>query len=99
MTDLEKIISSIEYYCKYPDMAQMHYYGSKIVQMPEQLMRDALALLKAQEPVEPIQDEDGDWICGACKDGMVGCGVFDEAGIEDIRNEHCPKCGRAVKWE
>ena len=56
MTDREKVISDIEYYCKYPDTAPLHYYGGKIVQMPEQLMRDALALLKKSFIPEEVYD-------------------------------------------
>ena len=95
MINREKIISSIEYYCKYPDMASVHYYGSKIVQMPEKLMRDALALLKAQEPVEPTigraveyDGHDSWWDqCGKC-----GAPI-------DPGDKYCRMCGRAVKWE
>lgn len=49
---------------------------------------DALALLKAQEPITPILDS-GLWRCGAC------------GGEVNRRNgkRYCPKCGRAVKWE
>ena len=47
---------------------------------------DALALLKAQEPMEPRFDT---WwfVCGNC-----------EQSIEEDYN-YCPNCGRQVKWE
>lgn len=53
------------------------------------LQRDALALLKAQEAVEPVQDIVGDalfWVCGKCG--------------HDIKNSdwYCANCGRKVKW-
>ena len=54
------------------------------------LMRDALALLKAREPIEPVQDMVGDalfWICGKC--GHDICST----------DWYCSNCGRAVKWE
>ena len=57
MPDREKVISNIEYYCKYPDTAPLHYYGGKIVKIPEQLMRNALVLLKAQGPRVMAYDE------------------------------------------
>ena len=57
------------------------------------------ALLKAQEPVAPVQQPDEEYICGACGNGVVGCDVFDEAGIESVKNDYCPTCGRRVKWE
>lgn len=57
------------------------------------LIRDALALLKAQEPVEPVPglwDRDIQlYKCGACG-GEIGAG-----GIA----KYCFHCGRAVKWE
>lgn len=57
------------------------------------LIPDALAMLKAQEPVEPVP---GLWYrdiqlykCGACG-GEIGAG-----GIA----KYCFHCGQAVKWE
>lgn len=59
------------------------------------VMADALALLKAQEPVEPkmmeFVDEGLTWekyevpTCGVCG-ALLGDAQF------------CPMCGRAVKW-
>ena len=59
----------------------------------------ALALLKEQEPVEPIPTEDDDWICGACNNSVVGTEELDEGGFTPIRFNYCPNCGRAVKWD
>ena len=55
---------------------------------------DALALLKAQEPVEP-KKRDIDygnikswaWICGVCGADVIW------------GRRYCPDCGQAVKWE
>lgn len=66
------------------------------------LMRDALALLKAQEPVAPVRksflvsapDEYGATpsmtVCGACGAWLL---------TVEPRAKYCPNCGRAVKWE
>lgn len=54
----------------------------------DQLYRDALALLKAQEPVEPVY-EIGITRCGQCNHEI------DKYGGDN----YCPQCGRAVKWE
>ena len=58
------------------------------------LMNDALALLKAQEPVEPKKSavelaglRTWDWACPKCN-----C-------ILAYRANYCSCCGRAVKWE
>lgn len=54
------------------------------------LMRNALVLLKEQEPVEPrYEDCFANWSarCGYCNAYIVGC------------YKYCPGCGRKVKWE
>ena len=57
------------------------------------LNRDALALLKAQEPVEPIVVNGSRYIyCGNCKRPL--CDTSD-----DYFPTYCEYCGRAVKWE
>ena len=53
----------------------------------KKLMRDALALLKAQEPVKPIENA-GFYYCGACRYAFTSA-----------RQKYCSECGRAVKWE
>ena len=53
---------------------------------------DALALLKAQEPVEPTRRRRHGQIGYSCFCGMCGYGIG--------RNEkYCALCGRPVKWE
>ena len=52
-------------------------------------MRDALELLKAQGPIEPIRDSWLNWHCGNCRreiDRYAG----------DV---YCPGCGRKVAWD
>ena len=64
-----------------------------------QRVYDALALLKAQEPVEPTEpDEDNMRYCGACG-SPVGYEVLEAPGIEYVQYSYCPVCGRPVKWE
>lgn len=57
----------------------------------------AIALLKEQEPIEPItsdgddlyrQPGDEDYACGACGEELAGSWWV-----------YCPYCGRKVKWE
>ena len=54
------------------------------------LMRDALVLLKEQEPVKPITDQGAvfrTYACGNCKTHFY------------LRQQkYCAICGRAVKW-
>ena len=52
------------------------------------LCGDALALLKAQEPVEPVYGL-GITRCGRCNHEI------DKYGGDN----YCPQCGKAVKWK
>lgn len=59
-----------------------------------QRVYEALALLKAQEPIAPKRVVRGvivQWRCGAC-DARLG-----DCLMGDIDN-YCRHCGRAVKW-
>lgn len=54
-------------------------------------VREALALLKEQEPMEPHVEHDSDddsW--------YYGCGECHEA--IDYKDKFCRHCGRKVKW-
>lgn len=56
-----------------------------------ELAHDALALLREQEPVEPLWHEYGPysfWTCAGCD------GIIDH---DDYK--FCPHCGRKVKWK
>ena len=62
-----------------------------------EMYTDALALLKAQEPVEPTA-KNGAYFCGNphCRKiiaQMVPCGAPTH------RVKYCSECGRKVKWE
>jgi hypothetical protein len=66
------------------------------------LAKDALALLKEQEPIAPIQgadDQDEDiFCCGSCG-AIVGETFLGPPGECEVRDNYCSECGRAVKWE
>lgn len=63
------------------------------------VLRQAVALLREQEPQEPHYCEaDDSWICGNCGE-TVGYGEFNPGGIDPVRNKYCPECGRKVKWD
>lgn len=67
--------------------------GCNLVQDTDELLEmyeSVIAVLKAQEPVEPVQDMVGDalfWVCGKCGHDIMSTDWY------------CPNCGRAVKWE
>lgn len=51
------------------------------------VVADAIALLKEQEAVKPIEGY-GYYICGICKQPLKG-----------ESRKFCPECGRKVKWD
>lgn len=88
MTDREKVIRGLEccavvncgHECPYAPIG-----GCRV-----KVLRDAIALLREQEPVKPQKMLGGVWSyerCGACG------GVLYERGFA-----YCPWCGKAVKW-
>lgn len=103
MTDREKVIKGLECCSAMSgDECQKCPYGHECRDtdlpygMPH-LAADALALLKEQEPIEPItsdgddlywQPGDEDYACGACGEELAGSWWV-----------YCPYCGRKVKWD
>lgn len=77
----EKVIKGLERIRDYDPMFRVAHDDEF-----SQYAADALALLKAQEAVEPKQYE-GTSYCGNCGDP-----------INKLDN-YCHECGRAVKWE
>ena len=57
------------------------------VNVPLDLAKAALSLLKAQEPIEPIKHLSTGQICGSCKKVLLR------------KYKYCPSCGKEVKWE
>lgn len=53
-----------------------------------QRVYDALALLKAQEPVKPVYGL-----------GITRCGQCNHEIDKYGGDRYCPQCGKAVKWE
>lgn len=73
----------------------------KFINYPEPLsgtVKDALELLKEQEPVKPVKTWNT-YLCGNCNRSVYheerqGCLVLYEE-----RYTYCPNCGRKVKWD
>lgn len=107
MDKLEKVIKGIKCClsggnadscgpCPYKDEC-----ANAVGKSPSPLRRDAISLLKAQEPVKPYIDYDGQdvWRCGSC-----GATLFHLSHTQADENEQncvkfCRYCGKAVKWE
>lgn len=88
MTEMEKVIKGLKSLHKRLLDATAQ---DKIAMLDANMVSDALALLKAQEPVEPQKMLNGLWAyerCGACEKPLY------ERGFA-----YCPWCGRKVKWD
>ncbi len=105
MTDREKVIKAFEFCLMPPSKKEIEYdicshedcpyyreyNGGKCISA---LASDALALLKAQEPVEPVHEDERDISPLRC--GNCGAFVLITNGY---KAKYCFECGRAVKWE
>lgn len=56
--------------------------------------RDAIEMLKAQEPVKPRTDDAWPYPLKVC--GVCGTCLFM---VGDYKPKYCYECGRAVKWD
>lgn len=72
--------------------------GDDTCQTMDDLFADALALLKKQEPVEPIVDIDT-WKCGNCGHTLEHQELLGDNVLFHEQYNFCPECGRVVKWE
>lgn len=62
------------------------------------MMRDALAMLKEQEPIIPYIDVD-EAKCPDCKVRLTRQELLgDDVLFEDFF-DYCPHCGKKVKWD
>ena len=95
MPDREKVIKEFEHLLNaakgnYQDFVDLTVDGGE----------EILALLKEQEPIEPVDDGHGSLICGnqGYECGCVGRYDLTTKVVEKYCN-FCPECGRQVKWE
>ena len=94
MADREKVVKGLEYCTGNHLCSGCGYYDPDNVRCQKDLMRDALELLKEQEPVTPKEVSmypQNQYACGSC--GHVSIGT------KDYHAKFCPACGRKVKWE
>lgn len=104
MAELEKVIEHLkeiaEYFrgCRnnasFASKAENHFWEL------QNAASESAELLKAQEPVKPYIDYDGQdvWRCGSC-----GATLFHLSHTQADENEQncvkfCRYCGKAVKW-
>jgi len=93
MTDREKVISHFQ------DAIEASGAGNRWRFVRVDMIEDAIALLREQEPVEPFARYDAlrrEFDCGVC-----GFLVGFENAFDDrrYRAKYCPECGKKVKWD
>ena len=64
----------------------------------EKLCKDAIFLLKEQEAVEPILEQDS-MVCGVCGHEVIWQKMLGDEIWADEELNYCPHCGRKVKWD
>lgn len=101
MIDREKVIKGLE--CHISRKCETDAVKHEICPYWEhdncgnRVMYDAMVLLKEQEPVKPIDQGDDSYVCDNCGE-TVGWEELDVSGIDPVKYEYCPGCGRRVKW-
>ena len=99
MPDMEQVIYDIERcICHVPDACRDCSKDGDGAYCMEDLMTDALALLKEQKPVKPIDKGEDSYVCDKCGE-IVGWEEMDVGGIDPVKFKYCPGCGRKVKWD
>lgn len=94
MSNRERVIYDIERcICHVPDACQdcSKYVGAYTPNCMEQLLADALELLKEQEPVEPVNVR---WEMNIRGGTCPRCLNWVQRSYN-----YCPFCGRKVKWD
>jgi len=84
MPDREKVIRAVE--TCFDSWIERHRDKDLDLHAVERLKREALELLKEQDPVKPIRLENW-WKCPSCSGNIVA------------NMKYCPRCGKAVTWD
>ena len=96
MLDKKKVIKGLEICYSPPSKCEDCPYHD----LPDEqscndvLCLDALAMLKEQEPIEPINSY-GTFRCGNCGN-IIG---YNDSYARGYQNNYCSDCGRKVKWD
>ena len=94
MYDIEKCI------CHVPDACKdcSHYGHGEVIGCMEELLTDAIALLKDREAKPMIENERG-WNCPSCGIELIGKTASGyPCDLIDLPLNFCPKCGQEVKY-
>lgn len=102
MPDRDKVIKGLEYHSEgncfksEDDETGCPYWKDSFCS--QHLCSDALALLKAQEPVEPVVDIDT-LKCGNCGHTLEHQELLGDNVLFHEQYNYCPGCGKPVKWD
>ena len=96
--DREKVIIEIEDALSGNLAKAGHVYRMSLNELKDKALKDAIALLKEQEAVEPRRDANcvRMFRCGVCGE-YVGF-IDSDPGDPNEQDNYCRNCGRAVKW-
>ena len=95
MDKREKVIKGLECHMSMLACDKCPYYCDDTCSGIDDVVYDALALLKAQEAVEPVIHCKNADLSNGAGFACSGCGgSFLHKAVN-----YCPNCGRAVKWD
>ena len=94
--DREKVIRAVE--TCFDSWIDKHRNMGLDLHEVKRLKREALELLKEQEPVKAVADGEDSYICNNCGT-VIGWAEWEPGGIEEVKYKFCPECGRTVKWD
>lgn len=107
MIDREKIIDGLEMLTYKCSCTKCKYckFGRKVPAKPYscdlddyEIMNGALELLKEQEAVEPVMEQES-MVCGVCGHEIIWQRMLGDNIWSDEHLDYCPHCGRKVKWD
>lgn len=101
MTHREKVIKELEEISDYFFSVYHHSKDREEINEAKDrcdAVEDALELLKEQEPVKPVVNQD-EWVCGCCGTWLERQRMIHPGAILHDLCEYCPACGKKVDWE
>lgn len=96
MPDVENVIKGLKYLHDVKRWSSDE--SEESITARRNITGDAIALLKAQEPVAPELQSGGNYVCGAC--GVYTVGFMHPLTGESVQTwKYCGSCGKKVEWD
>jgi len=98
MADIEKVIKGLEVCTTRPCYCTDCPYKANCILDSQEVMEDALSLLKERKAVKPVRDKETGriWLCGNC--GTYVGFEDNDPGDPNEFDKFCRECGRPVLW-